>query len=101
MNKKPGFFKRIVRFVDKKIIVPITKAIMKIGRKFGGSNRTLETWLSRSNTLLFVSLFLALVVFILFDQKTLMFNDTSAEVLKDQKVEAVYNEEAYVVEGLP
>ena len=101
MTKKPGFFKRIVRFVDKKIIVPITKAIMKIGRKFGGSNRTLETWLSRSNTLLFVSLFLALVVFILFDQKTLMFNDTSAEVLKDQKVEAVYNEEAYVVEGLP
>ena len=101
MNKKPGFFKRIVRFVDKKIIVPITKAIMKIGRKFGGSNRTLETWLSRSNTLLFVSLFLALVVFILFDQKTLMFNDTSAEVLKDQKVEDVYNEEAYVVEGLP
>ncbi len=101
MNKKPGFFKRIVRFVDKKIIVPITKAIMKIGRKFGGSNRTLETWLSRSNTLLFVSLFLALLVFILFDQKTLMFNDTSAEVLKDQKVEAVYNEEAYVVEGLP
>lgn len=101
MNKKPGIFKRIARFVDKKIIVPITKTIMKIGKKIGGSNRTLETWLSRSNTLLFVSLFLALLVFILFDQKTLMFNDTSAEVLKDQKVEAVYNEEAYVVEGLP
>ena len=101
MNKKPGIFKRIARFIDKKIIVPITKTIMKIGKKFGGSNRKLETWLSRSNTLLFVSLFFALLVFILFDQKTLMFNDTSAEVLKDQTVEAVYNEEAYVVEGLP
>ncbi len=101
MNKKPGIFKRIARFIDKKIIVPITKTIMKIGKKFGGSNKSLETWLSRSNTLLFVSLFLALLVFILFDQKTLMFNDTSAEVLKDQKVEAIYNEEAYVVEGLP
>ena len=31
----------------------------------------------------------------------MLFNDTSAEVLKDQTVEAVYNEEAYVVEGLP
>ena len=101
MNKKPGIFKRIARFIDKKIIVPITKTIMRFGKKISGSNRTLETWLSRSNTLLFVSLFLALLVFILFDQKTLMFNDTSAEVLKDQKVEAVYNEEAYVVEGLP
>lgn len=101
MNKKPGIFKRMARFIDKKIIVPITKTIMRFGKKISGSNRTLETWLSRSNTLLFVSLFLALLVFILFDQKTLMFNDTSAEVLKDQKVEAVYNEEAYVVEGLP
>ena len=101
MNKKPGIFKRIARFIDKKIVVPVTKVIMKVGKKLGGSNRSLEAWLSRSNTLLFVSLFFALLVFILFDQKTLMFNDTSAEVLKDQAVEAVYNEEAYVVEGLP
>ena len=101
MNKKPGIFKRFVRFIDKKIVVPITKTIMKIGKKIGGSNRSLETFLSRSNTLLFVSLFLALVVFILFDQKKISFNYTSAEVLKDQTVEAVYNEEAYVVEGLP
>ena len=100
MNKKPGIFKRIARFIDKKIIVPITKLVMKV-TKLGGSNRSLETWLSRSNTLLFVSLFLAVLVFFLFDQKKMLFNDTSAEVLKDQKVEAVYNEEAYVVEGLP
>ena len=100
MNKKPGIFKRIARFIDKKIIVPVTKLVMKV-TKLGGSNRSLETWLSRSNTLLFVSLFLALLVFFLFDQKKMLFNDTSAEVLKDQKVEAVYNEEAYVVEGLP
>ncbi len=100
MNKKPGIFKRIIRFIDKKIIVPITKLVMKVA-KLGGSNRSLETWLSRSNTLLFVSLFLAVLVFFLFDQKKTLFNDTSAEVLKDQKVEAVYNEEAYVVEGLP
>lgn len=100
MNKKPGIFKGIARFIDKKIIVPVTKLVMKV-TKLGGSNRSLETWLSRSNTLLFVSLFLALLVFFLFDQKKMLFNDTSAEVLKDQKVEAVYNEESYVVEGLP
>ena len=100
MNKKPGIFKRIARFIDKKIIVPVTKLVMKV-TKFGGSNRSLETWLSRSNTLLFVSLFLAVLVFFLFDQKKMLFNDTSAEVLKDQKVEAIYNVEAYVVEGLP
>ena len=100
MNKKPGIFKRIARFIDKKIIVPVTKLVMKV-TKFGGSNRSLETWLSRSNTLLFVSLFLAVLVFFLKKKKKMLFNDTSAEVLKDQKVEAIYNEEAYVVEGLP
>ena len=57
MNKKPGIFKRIARFIDKKIIVPVTKTIMKVTKKFGGSNRSLESWLSRSNTLLFVSFF--------------------------------------------
>lgn len=101
MNKKPNIFKRFINFIDKKIIVPITKVIMKVTKGASGSNHSLETWLSRSNTLLFVSLFLAILIFILFDQKRIIFNDTSAEVLKDQKVEAVYNEEAYVVEGLP
>ncbi len=101
MNKKPNIFKRFINFIDKKIVVPITKVIMKVTKGASGSNHSLETWLSRSNTLLFVSLFLAILIFILFDQKRIIFNDTSAEVLKDQKVEAVYNEEAYVVEGLP
>ena len=101
MNKKPNIFKRFANFIDKKIVVPITKIIMKITKSASNSNLSLENWLSKSNTLLFVSLFLAVAVFIIFDQKRITFNDTSAEVLKDQKVEAVYNEEAYVVEGLP
>jgi YbbR domain-containing protein len=101
MNKKPGIFKRIGRFFDKFIITPVTRVVMKISRQFGGSSKSLETFLSRSNTLLFVSLFLAILLFIWFDQKRMIFTDTSAEVLKDRSVEAVYNEEAYVVEGLP
>ena len=35
------------------------------------------------------------------DQKILLFSENSAEVLKEQPVHATYNEEAYVVEGLP
>lgn len=101
MSKKPNIFKRFMRFIDKKLVTPVTRVIMKLTKGTSGQNRSLETWLSRSNTLLFVSLFLAILIFVLFDQKRIVFNDTSAEVLKDQKVEAVYNEEAYVVEGLP
>ena len=87
--------------VDKLIIVPITKLVVYISSKFDHSGRKFENWLSKSNTLLFISLFLAIVIFIIIDQKIILFTDNSAEVLKNRPVEVIYNEEAYVIEGLP
>ena len=92
---------KISDFIDKKIIIPITKLVLLITSKFDTNNRKFENLLSRNNTLLFVSLFLAIVIFIVIDQKIIVFNDNAAEVLKNQPVTAIYNEEAYVVEGLP
>lgn len=95
------FFKNITHLIDKKIILPITKIILNISNKFDKSGRKFENWLSKSNTLLFISLFLAVGVFIAVDQKILIFSESSAEVLKSQPVNVIYNEEAYVIEGLP
>lgn len=94
-------FRAIFSFVDKKIIVPITKLVLGITNKFDKSGRKLENWLTKTNTLLFVSLFLAVITFVMIDQKILLFNDNSAEVLKNQPVKVIYNEEKYIVEGLP
>ena len=69
MNKKIGFFGRLWRFIDRKIIVPVTRFLMNFVRWFSNSNKALESFLSRSNTLLFISLFLAIIVFIFIDQK--------------------------------
>ena len=96
-----NIFSKIWSFIDKRIIVPITKFIVFLTDKAGTSSKWLENWLSKKNTLLFISLFLALVVFIVIDQKIIIFTESSAEVLKKQSVTAIYNEEAYVVEGLP
>ena len=101
MNKKVGIIGRFFRFIDRKIVVPVTRLLMKIGKVFSSSNKVLENFLSKSNTLLFVSLVLAILIFIVIDQRMTIFTNTSAEVLKDKKVNAIYNEEAYVVEGLP
>jgi len=103
MKKKnnSNIFSKIWNFIDKKIIVPITKFIVFLTDKAGTSSKWLENWLSKKNTLLFISLFLSIVVFVVIDQKILVFTESSAEVLKKQKVSAIYNEEAYVVEGLP
>ena len=96
-----SFFLNIWKIIDKLIVFPITKLIYKITSKFSSSSKKFENWLSNTNTLLFVSLFLAIVTFIIIDQKIIIFNDNTAEVLKNQPVKTIYNEEAYVVEGLP
>lgn len=96
-----NFFLKIWNFIDKKIIVPITKLVLKITSSFDSSGKKLENWLSKTNTLLFVSLFLAVAIFIVIDRKIIFFSENSAEVLRNREVHAIYNEEAYVVEGLP
>jgi len=95
------FVKKIATFVDKKIVVPITKLVLLITSKFDKNGRKFENLLSRNTTLLYLSLFIAVVIFIVIDQKIIVFTDNAAEVLKNQQVNVIYNEEAYVVEGLP
>ncbi len=96
-----NFFHKIGSFLDRKIIIPITKLILKITEKFDKSSRKFENWLSKTSTLLFISLIIAIIVFIVVDQKMLLFSESSAELLKSQPVQVIMNEEAYVVEGLP
>lgn len=93
--------RNILNFIDKIIVVPITKLIVKITGKHDKSGKKFEALLTKPTVLLFISLFLSITLFVLVDQKRLKFFDSSAQVFKNQTVEAIYNEEAYVVEGLP
>lgn len=103
MKKNPikKILEPIIKIFDKIIIVPITKIILTISKKFGDSGKNLEKFLSKSNNLLFISLALAVILFIVIDQKIIYYSESSAEVLSNQPVKAIYNEEAYVIEGLP
>lgn len=101
MKKITNFFKKIFNLFDRYIIMPITRIIFKITKKLSMPNKKFETWLSKPTTLLFLSLFIALFVFVVVDQKIINFSSQSAEVFKEQKVNVIYNEEQYVVEGLP
>ena len=101
MKKITNFFKAIFKFFDKYVIIPITRLIYKITKNIGVPNKKFESWLSKSSTLLFISLFIAIFAFIVVDQKIIRLSNQSAEVLRDQKVNVIYNEEQYVIEGLP
>ena len=95
------FVRAIIRLMDKKIVTPITKFILFIGEKMGRRTDKFERWLVKKNTLIFISLIIAISSFVMIDQKTTSLVDSYAEVLYNQKVEAIYNTETYVVEGLP
>lgn len=101
MKKITNFFKNLFNFFDRHIIMPITRIVFKITKKLSMPNKKFETWLSKPSTLLFLSLFISIFVFIIVDQKIINFSSQSAEVFKEQKVNVIYNEEQYVVEGLP
>lgn len=94
-------FSGIANFIDKIIVMPVTKFIYKITGNKNNSGRRIEMLLTKPTSLLFVSLFLSIIIFIAVDQKIIKFSDSSAEVFKNQTINVVYNEEAYVVEGLP
>ncbi|MBR6690227.1 MAG: hypothetical protein IKL65_02730 [Bacilli bacterium] len=101
MNKLTNFFESIFKFFDRFLIMPITRLVYRITKKINVPNKKFETWLSKQTTLLFLSLFIAVAVFVVVDQKIINFSTQTAEVLKEQKVNVIYNEEQYVVEGLP
>lgn len=101
MNKKTSNFKKFFNFFDRFIIMPITRLIFNITKKLNVPNKIFETWLSKTSTLLFLSLFIAIAIFIVVDQKIISFSSQNAEVFKEQTVNVIYNEEQYVVEGLP
>ena len=88
-------------FLERKFMIPFTKFVSSIIDFFSNFWTKSETLLSKNHALLFVSLFLAIVMFVFADQKIITLSENSAEVLKEQKVYADYNEENYVVTGLP
>lgn len=95
------FIRAIIRMIDKKIITPITKFILLITDKMSKRTDRFERWLVKKNTLVFISLLISIIAFFAIDNKSISLVDSYAEVLYDQKVEAIYNTETYVVEGLP
>ena len=105
MNKifKPivMLFKFIYKVIDKLIVVPISRMVYRINELNRSNSGKIEKLLNRPNILIYISLFCAIALFILIDTKAVNLVTNEAEVLADQPINVIYNEEAYVVEGVP
>ena len=95
------FIGRILRLLDKIIITPVMKLFIKVTELFSSNNKTVERLFLNKQALIVISFVMAGLVFYAVDQNSNILMDNSAEILYSQPVNAIYNEEAYVVEGLP
>ena len=93
--------KSIYKFFDKRIIIPITKFFVNIGSKLKITGKSLELITKSKTSIIIISLLIAIFVFIQVDKRSTTLLETNAKVLYNQPVIAAYNDEEYVIEGLP
>ena len=93
--------KGIYKFFDKKVIVPITKFFVNIGDKIKNIGKPLEIVSKSKKGIIIISLILAVAICYYIQGRSNSLLETNAKVLYNQPVVANYNEEEYVVEGLP
>ena len=111
-KKKFKLFKNIARGIyllisklynvlDKVIITPLAKMMLSIMNLFKGFNKVIDRLLNVKGILITISLLIAVLTFFNYDNASERLRNDSADILYNQKVTALYNEEAYVIEGLP
>ena len=105
MKKKSSIFKRMLHglasLFDKILITPIIKLMLRLMDVVDALGRWIDRISANKSFLLVASLILAFSTFIIIDRESDITVDQYAEILYKQPVTAVYNEELYVVEGLP
>ena len=95
------FFAAIYRVIDKIIVTPISRLIFNIREYLRSKNIKLDYIFNRPNFMIYVSLILAVVMFLLIDSRVITLVESEAEVITNVPVTVNYNEEVYVVEGIP
>ena len=99
------FFKKIFggiyKLIDKILVTPISKLLYKIFNRNATGPGIIDRMLNKPNTIVYLSLILAFITFVLIDRKVIVLVETEAVVIPNQAVTAEYNEESYVVEGIP
>lgn len=96
-----ALFKLIYRIIDKLIVTPISRVIYKVGEFSKDNSGKIEKILNRPIVLIYVSLICAIAMFLLVDYQVINLTEKNAEVLEGQPVEVDYNNETYVIEGVP
>lgn len=94
-------FKGLHKIIDKLIVTPISAVVYKINKFLKKNSGIFDGLFSKPYSLMLFSLAIAVGVFWLVDNKAINLVETESELLSNQPVTVIYNEEKYVVEGIP
>ncbi len=94
-------FKILYKILDLILITPISKIVVSIGNALSNKGGGLDKFLNNPNTLVYVSLVCAFAAFFAVDRKIINLRETESVVLSNVPIVADYNEENFVVEGIP
>lgn len=100
-RRRRNIFSPIIKFFDRWLITPITKFILYITDYFKNNDKGIEKILNNRQALVIISLIFALCTFFAIEKAGVSAIDDNAEILYGIPVDAVYNKESYVIEGLP
>ncbi len=92
---------KIYGVIDKIIVTPVAKLLLILQQPFKGSSKYIDRLLNNKIVLITFALISAIVLCLGVDFTTESMMNNQADILSNQKVKVIYNEEAYVVEGLP
>ena len=95
------FIGKIIKFFDRILITPLMKLILKITDFFKNNGKSIENFLTTKKALLVISLIIAFIAFYKLDKDSNIMMNSYAERLNNEPVTAIYNDESYVVEGIP
>lgn len=111
-KKRFKIFRKIVKFIynilafiynliDKFIVTPIAKLILWVQKQLEGSGKIFDRLLNNKVILITIALLISIgSIFAIYKHNDLVANN-SEDVVSSQKIKALYNKEAYVIEGLP
>lgn len=89
------------RLIDKILIMPISRLIYNISKVSKSRNIDFNKVFNQPNFMIYLSLILAIILFLLVDNKVIRLVENEAEIIKNVPVNIIYNEEAFVVENVP
>ncbi len=96
-----AIFESFIGFIDKIIIMPISRLVYNINKKTNSNNSLFSKLINRPRFLIVLSLIFAVIIFLLIDNKVISLVDDEAESIENVPVNLIYNDEAFVVENVP